>query len=222
MRGFCVGRRVSGIAEMGGHGGPVPGEHRRVRVPAVRQLHPVRAEVRLRRVEGHHPVRDDQPAGDQGTVPARQRHRHRIATGADGRRHDGCAGRGPARRSARGRSGGDADGRRSVPRNRRPESVPVLLQPRVPGQSCGRVRLAPHHQDPGGRRGHTLDTVFRVVRGALLLVLSGVEKRVHDRQEKNGGGQKRKSPTRDQVSGTVNENVVVLYFLVKQRVKSSV
>jgi len=76
----------------------------------------------------------------------------------------------------------------------------VLLQPRLPRQGGGRLRLAPHHQDSGGRRGHTLDAVRPVVHGTVLLVLSGAQKGVHDRQEKDGGNQKRKPATSDQVS----------------------
>jgi len=76
----------------------------------------------------------------------------------------------------------------------------VLLQPCLPGQSGGRLRLAPHDQDPGGRRSHTLDIVCHILHCAVLLVLSGAQKGVHDRQEKDGGDQKRKPSTRNQVS----------------------
>jgi len=66
----------------------------------------------------------------------------------------------------------------------------VLLQSRVPGQGGSRIQLAPHYQNPGGRRGHTLDVVYRIVRCTMLLVLSRVEKGIYGRQEKNGSGEK--------------------------------
>lgn len=85
--------------------------------------------------------------------------------------------------------------------------IPVLLQPRIPGQSGGRVRLAPYHQNAGSRRGNTVDAVFRVVRRPVLLVLSGVEKGIHDRQEENGSHQNRKFTISDQVSITNDQYV---------------
>lgn len=100
--------------------------------------------------------------------------------------------------NGRRRSGGGGAGAGAG----RVKGVPVLLQPRVPGQSGGRLRLASHHQDPGGRRGHTVDVVRRLVHGAVLLVLSRVEERVHDRQEEDRSGQKRKPANGDQVLTT--------------------
>jgi len=174
---------------MGGHGGPIPGEHRRVRIPAVRQLYPVRPEIRSRGLGRHHRVRQHQPAGDQRTVPARQRH---GGGGGNGRGTAFAVGGRTHRRRDTGHVNNTG--------TNRTESVPVLLQPRVPGQGGGRIRLAPHHQDTGGRRGHTVDAVHRVVRRTVLLVLSRVETGIHGRQEENSGGQNRKSATCHQVS----------------------
>lgn len=68
---FLTGSYVTDVIGMGGHYGTVSGEHRRMRLPTVRQLFPVRSEIRSRRQGTDRPVQQHQPTADLAAVPAR-------------------------------------------------------------------------------------------------------------------------------------------------------
>lgn len=181
---------------MGGHDGPVLGEHRRLRLSTVCQLLPIRPKIRQHGPDRHHQNGHYQPTGDPGTIPTREQHGGRYRTTDVG-------GHALWKRRAGGHPTVVVDAEQPGSNQRqgqgRVHSVRVLLQPGVPRQGGGRIRLAPHHQDAGGRRGHTVDAILHIVRRAVLLVLSGVKKRVHDRQEEDSSDENRKPSTSDQV-----------------------